>query len=594
MKSVDRKLRVFLCHSSQDKPIVRELYQRLNAEGWIDPWLDEEKLLPGQDWDMEIEKAVEVADAVIVCLSNNSVTKSGYIQKELRKVLDIADEKPDGEVFVIPVRFDNCELPPRLKRKHCAEYSLKNNAVGYSRILQSLENKVKSLGIRIDKLKLQEESDEQTHKELGDKLLVQIMLENKQLEVAIQIIGLVGKTSNFNEVAKRVLEIVIASLSTEDRQVFGTLQRLDSETNELVNITGVGPHNRGENTRVSLGEGVTGQVAQTGKALLVPDLTDTDWKEVYTDVLAGDMRSELAVPLMRDDRLWGVVNVESPERNAFKESDQRLLEAIAVQMIIALRNAEERELLIRREELERELQVAREIQESITPSVLPVFNGFDIGAYTCPARAVGGDLFDFIPLNQDTLGILIGDVVDKGVPASIFMAITKGMVHAFATPDLSPKEVLLAVNRSLYEVNTADMFVTMIYGVLERNGTFTYAQGGQGSPLVLDKIGNKMQLPTKTGRALGLLPNSETNIYEHTITIPIGSIILLYTDGVIEVTNSNNEEFGLGRLNAVVQQNIGVGSQVLCNKIVESIEKFRSGYSQYDDITLVAIKAKEV
>ena len=96
----DRKLRVFLCHASQDKPIVRELYQRLLAEGWIDPWLDEEKLLPGQNWDLEIEKAVESADAVIVCLSNNSVTKAGYIQKELRKILDVADEKPEGEIFI--------------------------------------------------------------------------------------------------------------------------------------------------------------------------------------------------------------------------------------------------------------------------------------------------------------------------------------------------------------------------------------------------------------------------------------------------------------------------------------------------------------
>ena len=89
MPTTDRKLRVFLCHSSQDKPIVRELYQRLSAEGWIDPWLDEEKLLPGQDWHMEIEKAVETADAVIVCLSKNSVTKDGYVQRELKYILDI-------------------------------------------------------------------------------------------------------------------------------------------------------------------------------------------------------------------------------------------------------------------------------------------------------------------------------------------------------------------------------------------------------------------------------------------------------------------------------------------------------------------------
>ena len=111
-----RRLRVFLCHSSQDKLIVRELYQRLNAEGWIDPWLDEEKLLPGMDWDMEIEKAVEAADVVIVCLSSNSVTKEGYVQKELRKALDVSDEKPDGTIFIIPVRLDDIQIPRRLKK----------------------------------------------------------------------------------------------------------------------------------------------------------------------------------------------------------------------------------------------------------------------------------------------------------------------------------------------------------------------------------------------------------------------------------------------------------------------------------------------
>ena len=111
----DRKLRVFLCHASQDKPIVRELYQRLLAEGWIDPWLDEEKLLPGQDWDREIEKAVEAADVVIVCLSNNSVNKEGYVQRELKFVLDIALEKPEDAVFIIPLRLNEVQPPRRFK-----------------------------------------------------------------------------------------------------------------------------------------------------------------------------------------------------------------------------------------------------------------------------------------------------------------------------------------------------------------------------------------------------------------------------------------------------------------------------------------------
>lgn len=138
----DRKLRVFLCHSSQDKPIVRELYQRLSAEGWIDPWLDEEKLLPGQDWDMEIEKAVEAADVVIACLSNNSVTKEGYVQKELRKVLDVADEKPEGTIFIIPLRLNDCETPRRLKMWQRVDYFVEGS---YEKLIRSLQTKSNNL-----------------------------------------------------------------------------------------------------------------------------------------------------------------------------------------------------------------------------------------------------------------------------------------------------------------------------------------------------------------------------------------------------------------------------------------------------------------
>lgn len=136
----DRKLRVFLCHASQDKPVVRELYQRLNAEGWIDPWLDEEKLLPGQDWDLEIEKAVEAADVVLVCVSSRSVTKEGYIQREIKFALDIALEKPEGTIFIIPLRLDDCDVPRRLRSWQYVDYfpSEKLKA-SYQRLLQSLQ-----------------------------------------------------------------------------------------------------------------------------------------------------------------------------------------------------------------------------------------------------------------------------------------------------------------------------------------------------------------------------------------------------------------------------------------------------------------------
>jgi hypothetical protein len=143
-----RKLHVFLCHASQDKPVVRELHQRLLAEDWIDPWLDEERLLPGQDWNLEIEKAVESSDAVIVCVSSTSIAKEGYIQKELRKVLNIALEKLEGAIFVLPVRLDDCELPRQLRDRQALNYFPESNrAAAFDRLKASLKIRKDGLGI---------------------------------------------------------------------------------------------------------------------------------------------------------------------------------------------------------------------------------------------------------------------------------------------------------------------------------------------------------------------------------------------------------------------------------------------------------------
>ena len=148
---LDRKLSVFLCHSSQDKLIVRGLYQRLLTEGWIDPWLDEEKLLPGMDWDEEIQKAVEASDSVLVCLSSNSVKKTGYVQKELRFVLDFALYQPlDETIFIIPIRLDDCPVPRVLQSRQYADYyPAEQTERVFHQIIAGLRIRAKALGIDV-------------------------------------------------------------------------------------------------------------------------------------------------------------------------------------------------------------------------------------------------------------------------------------------------------------------------------------------------------------------------------------------------------------------------------------------------------------
>lgn len=138
----ERKLHVFLCHASQDKPVVRELYQRLLAEGWIDPWLDVRNLLPGQDWRVVIEEAVESADNVIICLSNNSVSKEGYVQREMKYAQEISLEKPEGTIFLIPLRLDECEAPRGLRLIHWTNYFGIQKEQSYEDLLKSLQTRL--------------------------------------------------------------------------------------------------------------------------------------------------------------------------------------------------------------------------------------------------------------------------------------------------------------------------------------------------------------------------------------------------------------------------------------------------------------------
>ena len=146
--TTNRPLKVFLCHSSNDKPAVRELYQKLRAEAWIQPWLDEEDIFPGDDWNLEIQKAIRETDAIIVCLSKGSITKEGYVQREIKTALDYSDEKPERTVYIIPIRLEECKPPERLSKWHYADYFEGQQERGMQRLLISLGKRADSLGLK--------------------------------------------------------------------------------------------------------------------------------------------------------------------------------------------------------------------------------------------------------------------------------------------------------------------------------------------------------------------------------------------------------------------------------------------------------------
>jgi tetratricopeptide (TPR) repeat protein len=142
-----RPLRVFLCHTSGDKPVVRDLYHRLRADG-IDPWLDEENLVAGQEWQLEIPKAVRASDVVIICISRKSITKAGYVQEEIKYALDVADEQPEGAIFLIPLKLEECQVPERLRRWHYVKLFTEK---GYSRLMRALRKRAREVGATVER-----------------------------------------------------------------------------------------------------------------------------------------------------------------------------------------------------------------------------------------------------------------------------------------------------------------------------------------------------------------------------------------------------------------------------------------------------------
>jgi sigma-B regulation protein RsbU (phosphoserine phosphatase) len=245
--------------------------------------------------------------------------------------------------------------------------------------------------------------------------------------------------------------------------------------------------------------------------------------------------------------------------------------------------------LIEKERLEKELQLAQDIQMSILPHTLPSLVDYDFGAYINPARQVGGDFYDIIKLDADRAVVIVGDVADKGVPSAIFMARTHALLIAETLHEADPEKVLAQVNQVLTQMEQANLFVTVIYGILDRRTrTFTYTRAGHEIPLVLTADGVR-RMPHGPGQPVGILdaPIFDTQLVE----MPPGSSVLLFTDGMTDCRNPKGEEFGRQRLEQELARLDGLNAQGICVALAIELGLYQDGSPQDDDVTLVAIHA---
>ena len=248
--------------------------------------------------------------------------------------------------------------------------------------------------------------------------------------------------------------------------------------------------------------------------------------------------------------------------------------------------------IIEKERLEHELQLAREIQESILPRHVPKLHGFDFGVRIEPARVVGGDFFDFVPLDGDRMVIVVGDVSGKGMGAAIFMALTRSLLRAEAQRASTPHDALACTNELLLEMNDAAMFATVLYGVLDRRtGEFAYVRAGHEMPLALDAHGRALGGIPGGGQPLGILPDPVFD--DRRLMLQPGSLVVLYTDGVTDAIDETGVAFGWERFTAVVDTYRRASAQEICDHVVDAIAAYRGSTPPEDDITLVAVRVAD-
>jgi phosphoserine phosphatase RsbU/P len=376
----------------------------------------------------------------------------------------------------------------------------------------------------------------------------------------------------------QLLDSVIA-ISRSFGCVESSIYLHDEQSREMVlaSVQGCTVHGKGHRLKIGV-EGMVGYVACTGQMHYAPDVS----KDKYYIACEHFTQSEVAIPLRVGERLVGVFTASHPELDAFPRPKLRILQALCDHVAVAIQNARlfqsER---AERASLDRDAQEARLIQQALLPKSSPYIPGLVISGLSVPARAVGGDWYDFIPFPDGRLGIVVADVSGKGTAAALLMSATRGVFRSLAEACCTPGEVLSRLNELLVNDFPAGKFVTMVYAVLDPSSrNLIFANAGHLRPLFIDRDGERF-LDTERGLPLGLGCGDYS---ETQISLSQGSKLVFYSDGITEAVNANGEEYGLSRL-----AEHAVKPTASAVSILDDVRAFANGSGMRDDASVVLI-----
>lgn len=341
--------------------------------------------------------------------------------------------------------------------------------------------------------------------------------------------------------------------------------------------TGCELHGPGHSLKI--GKGMVGYVASTGQMRYAPDVR----QDPYYIGCEEATLSEVAIPLHVEGQLVGVFTASHTKLDAFNPCQLRLLQALCSDVAVAVHNArrfqqEQRQ----REQMTREAREARAIQQALLPKASPSIPGFTVSGLSIPVGAVGGDWYDFIPMDNGRWGLVLADVSGKGTAAALLMSATRGILRSLAEAACTPREVLTKLNRLLVEDFPAGRFVTMVYAVLDpTKRTLTFANAGHLPPLLM--TGSSAQsLDVERGIPLGL---GASDFSEVEVSLPVGSRLVFYSDGITEAENPMDEEYGIVRLREHFLR-----ADASAESLLDDVRSFADGSGLHDDASVILVK----
>jgi len=383
---------------------------------------------------------------------------------------------------------------------------------------------------------------------------------------------------DLDEIIQRIADEVATSLGCAEINIY----LHDAANSELVlsGMRGCSVHGKGHRMKVGT-EGMVGYVAATRQMRYAPDVT----VDPYYKACEPDTRSEVAIPLHVESDLIGVFTASHFELDAFSEAQLRLLQGLCSHIAVAVQNArrfhDERE---QREVMTREAEEARSIQQALLPRSSPLIPGFRVSGLSIPAGAIGGDWYDFIPLENGRWGLVLADVSGKGTAAALLMSATRGMLRSLAQTGSGPGEVLTRLNKLMVEDFPCGRFVTMAYAEFDpATRKLRLASAGHLPPLLVEPDGHRW-IATQDGLPLGI---ATSKFSETEVTLGPDSRLAIYSDGITEAALESGEEYGPERLLAQMQS-----PDVCLESLLADVRKFVNGTGLRDDATAILVGAR--